>query len=84
MLKREIEKRVLEHIEKKRTSIVELLKTLISIPSVTGDELEIQKFIERKLKALGLEVDVWTPDLEELKKHPAYLPPDREYKNRPS
>ena len=51
---------------------------------MTGDELEIQKFIARKLKTLGLKVDMWEPDLEELKKHPAYLPPEREYKNRPN
>jgi acetylornithine deacetylase len=83
-MKSEIEQQVLEHIEKRRISIVEFLRTLISIPSVTGDELQIQKFIAQKLKNMGLQVDMWEPDLEELKKHPAYLPPEREYKNRPN
>jgi acetylornithine deacetylase len=83
-MKSEIEQQVLEHIEKRRISIVEFLRTLISIPSVTGDELQIQKFIAQKLKNMGLQVDMWEPDLEELKKHPAYLPPEREYWNRPN
>ena len=83
-MKSEIEQQVLEHIEKRRISIVEFLRTLISIPSVTGDELQIQKFIAQKLKNMGLQVDMWEPDLEELKKHPAYLPPEREYRNRPN
>jgi acetylornithine deacetylase len=83
-MKSEIEQQVLKHIEKRRISIVEFLRTLISIPSVTGDELQIQKFIAQKLKNMGLQVDMWEPDLEELKKHPAYLPPEREYRNRPN
>ncbi len=83
-MKPESEQRVLEYIEKNRSKIVEFLRTLVSIPSVTGEELEIQKFIEGKLRALGLRVDVWEPDTEELRTHPAYLPPEREYKNRPN
>jgi acetylornithine deacetylase len=54
------------------------------IPSVTGEELEIQKFISKKLNEMGLQVDMWEPDMEELKKHPAYLPPGRDYKDRPN
>jgi len=53
-LKPESEQKVLENIEKNRSKIVEFLRTLVSIPSVTGEELEIQKFIEGKLKTLGL------------------------------
>ena len=80
----DIEQQVLEHIEKRRMSIVEFLRMLIAIPSVTGDEFQIQKFIAKKLKGMGLQVDMWEPDITELKKHPAYLPPDRGYENRPN
>jgi acetylornithine deacetylase len=84
MTKLHMERGILEHIESQRNHITEFLRRLVSIPSVTGDELEIQRFVERKLKTLGLQVDVWEPDIEELKKHPAYLPPECEYKNRPN
>ena len=83
-MKSDIEQQVLEYIEKRRVNIVEFLRTLIAIPSVTGDELQIQKFIAQKLKDMGLQVDTWEPDIKELKKHPAYLSPDREYQNRPN
>jgi len=33
---------------------------------------------------LGLEVDVWEPDWEELKRHPAYIPVEMGYENRPN
>jgi acetylornithine deacetylase len=84
MTKSDFEKRVLEYVESRRDHISEFLRELISFPSVTGDELEIQKLIARKLETLGLKVDLWEPDIEELKKHPAYLPPEREYRNRPN
>jgi acetylornithine deacetylase len=83
-VKSDIEQQALEYIEKRRMSVVEFLRMLIAIPSVTGDEFQIQKFIAKRLKGMGLQVDMWEPDIAELKKHPAYLPPDRGYKNRPN
>jgi len=79
-----LEAEVLRHIEKRREEIVEFLRKLISFPSVTGDEAEIQGFIAGKLEGMGLAVDVWEPDKEELKKHPAYVPTEGEYQNRPN
>jgi len=79
-----IERQVLDLIERRRENIVEFLKALVSIPSVTGEELQIQKFIATKLKEMDLQVDMWEPDHEALKKHPAYLPSERGYKGRPN
>jgi len=72
-----IEQKVLKRIDQRQETIIAFLKTLISIPSVTGEELQIQKFMAQKLKDMGLQVDMWEPDIEELKKHPAYLPPEQ-------
>lgn len=72
-------------IEDNRVQIVDFLRKLISYPSVTGNEGEIQKFISGWLKErLEAQVDVWEPDLQELRKHPGYVPVDRDYKNRPN
>jgi acetylornithine deacetylase len=83
-VKRDIEGKVLKLIEKRRDAIIEFLRELISFPSVTGDEFAIQKFIAHKLKSMGLVVDMWEPDHEELKKHPAYVPVEHGYTNRPN
>ncbi len=84
MMKTETEQKVLEWIERKQSYLNDFLRNLIAIPSVTGEELEIQKLIASKLESMGLEVDQWEPDHEQLKMHPAYLPSDRGYKNRPN
>jgi len=83
-MKLEMEKKVLELIEKRRNEIITFLKELISFPSVTGEELQIQRFVAKKLQTMGLQVDMWEPDHEALKKHPAYLPSERGYQDRPN
>lgn len=75
---------VLRRIDEKKDTIIEFLKRLVSFPSVTGDEWEIQNFIADKLGSIGLEVDMWEPDHEELKSHPAYVPVKEGYKKRPN
>lgn len=79
-----IKNRVIENIDKNKDGIVRFLRELISFPSVTGNELKIQQFIAKKIKEMGLKVDMWEPDHSELKKHPAYVPVKNGYENRPN
>ena len=75
---------LLTNIEQRREPAIELLRKMISIPSVTGDEAGIQKFLAGHLEEIGLEVDMWETDWDELKKHPGYRPVDRGYEGRPN
>lgn len=79
-----IENRIIENIDKNKDSIVKFLRKLISFPSVTGNELKIQQFITKKLKEMNLKIDLWEPNLSELKKHPAYIAVKKGYTNRPN
>jgi acetylornithine deacetylase len=76
---------VISYIDNSKQQIVDFLRKLISFPSVTGSEKGIQTFISSWLSdQLGVTVDVWEPDLEQLRKHPGYVPVDKDYKNRPN
>jgi len=79
-----IERRIIESIDRKKDNIIKFLRELISFPSVTGSELKIQQFIVKKLKEMDLKIDMWEPVHSELKKHPAYIPVKNEYTNRPN
>lgn len=59
-----------KHIE--RTSIVELLRSLVRIPSVTGEEEAAQMHVAQILRDLGGDVDVWRPDARELQGLPGF------------
>ncbi|MEW6265133.1 MAG: ArgE/DapE family deacylase [Thermodesulfobacteriota bacterium] len=76
--------KVLATIDQRRPEIVAFLSRLIAFPSVTGEEAGIQKFIADHLDALGLAVDVWVPDVEQLARHPAYIAGHGDYHQRPN
>jgi acetylornithine deacetylase len=84
----EIKRKVLDYINKNQDECVELLCSLIRIPSENkppkGDEKACQEFVRRKFIELGLEVDVFTPDsIPEIETHPGYFK-GRDYVNRPN
>src|SRR5262252_5241408 len=76
--------KVLEQIDANKDKSLKFLQKMVSIPSVTGDEGAIQKFLADYLTKMGLEVDIWESDWEALKKHPGYIPVDRGYEGRPN
>src|SRR5215471_7370480 len=75
---------LVQKIDENRDKAISFLQQMIAIPSVTGDEAKIQKFLVDYMRKIGLDVDMWETDWEELKKHPAYRPVDRGYKGRPN
>ena len=78
------EKKALEAIDANQDEICQFLQKLVAFPSVTGNETEIQAFLADYLKDMGLDVDVWVPDLAEMKEHPSYIEPDTDYADRPN
>jgi acetylornithine deacetylase len=80
-----VTERVLDYIENNKTEIINFLRKIVSYPSVTGNEGEVQGFIADYLKdELGLWVDVWEPDINELKTHPGFVPVQQGYEGRPN
>jgi acetylornithine deacetylase len=61
-----MEDKILSFIESNSDEFVALLKELIRIPSLTGEEGKAQLFIESFLKKLGLDVEMWEPDIEQI------------------
>lgn len=75
---------ILDHIDRNRDKAVAFLQQMIRIPSVTGDEAAIQRFLADHMTRVGLSVDMWETDWEALKAHPGYRPVDRGYEGRPN
>jgi acetylornithine deacetylase len=76
---------ILDAVDRRTTEIAAFLSRLIQFDSETGKEGAIQDFVAATLKSMGLEVDQWVPDLEELATHPAYVPAEgRDFTGRPN
>jgi acetylornithine deacetylase len=74
-------------VEDNRRTILDLNRTLVSIPSENryphGDEKRVQEFVEECLEELGCKTDTFLPtDVPGLTEHPTYLG-GRNYEGRP-
>jgi len=80
--------RVEEAIEKNKDNMLDILADLVEKRSTPGNEKTAQKVVIKKLESLGLEVDVWEPDVDSLREHPAFFETnayvDHGYKGRPN
>ncbi|HZZ60998.1 MAG TPA: ArgE/DapE family deacylase [Roseiarcus sp.] len=76
--------KIIAEIDANKEGAIAFLQKMVSIPSVTGEEAAIQKFVADHMKSIGLAVDMWETNWKELKKHPGYRPVDRGYEGRPN
>jgi len=88
MIENEIKERILKAVEEKREELIEFTRNLVKVRSELGEEGAAQKAVEKKLRDIGLEIDVFEADLAQIRKHPEYTPVEYSekhgYKGRPN
>lgn len=68
-----MKEKVFAIIDSSCSELAELTSALVKFPSLMGDEDAIQHFVAERLRADGAEkVDLWYPDIDEMRKHPAF------------
>jgi acetylornithine deacetylase len=68
-----IKRKLQDAIAACKDEIVELARDLIRFPSTKGSEADAQCFYAGKLRDLGAEVELFEPDIEKMRKHPAFV-----------
>lgn len=63
---KDIQQRISEWVDTHRDHLIAELKTILRIPSLTGYEGKAQEFMKAQYENLGMDVDVFEPDLKEL------------------
>jgi acetylornithine deacetylase len=76
--------KVEEEIGKQEEALINTLQQLVRIPSLTGQETEAQEFMESRYHSLGLDVETFCADIEEIKQHPTYVEIPGTYEARPN
>lgn len=64
----EIERGALAALDEQK--LIDALRDLLCIQSVTGQEATAQHWLSHHMRQLGLDVDLWTIDIASLQKHP--------------
>ncbi|WP_232699232.1 peptidase [Brevibacillus daliensis] len=80
----EWQERIREQLKKDRKEAEELLQTWVREASVQGEEASIQKLIANKLVEMGLEVDEWVMEGDELLQHPYFVSPRTQFEGSPN
>ncbi|WP_129690740.1 peptidase [Gottfriedia acidiceleris] len=62
-----------DYISNHKAKTIDLLKQLVMENSVSGNESKAQAIVLEKLRELELDLDVWEPDLKEMKEHPYFI-----------
>ncbi len=52
--------------------LIETLRQLLRIPSITGQEAAAQQWLAQQMQAIGLDVDLWSMDVAEMQRHPHF------------
>lgn len=79
-----IREKVIKIIDDYKDEFIDFLQRLVQIPSLPNQEKDAQIFVAEMLKSMGLYVDIWEPNIAELKKHPAYIKTPWGYEGRPN
>ena len=64
------EQRVLDAVD--MYGLLAYLCDLVAVKSICGDEVEVQEHVAAQMKRIGLDIDMWELNFDELSKHPAY------------
>ncbi|WP_134702919.1 peptidase [Ammoniphilus sp. YIM 78166] len=71
-------------LEEHREEGVAFLQRLVQERSTQTNEAGVQKLVVQKLEQMGLDIDVWEPDGEELQKHEYFYSPRKEFSGSPN
>ncbi len=71
-------------VEDRRQDAVDLLRTLVRTPSLTGEEGVVQEIVAARMTSDGLETDVWEPDVAALAPFADQITEVESYAGRPN
>jgi acetylornithine deacetylase len=80
----DIQQTVAEAVNALRPEIVAALQELVRSPSQTGREGLAQEAVARLMRAHGLDVDVWEPDVSALEPHAEFVTLGDGFRGRPN
>jgi acetylornithine deacetylase len=76
--------RIAAAVEARRDDLVALIRELVRVPSVTGEEGAVQAVVADRMRDLGLATDVWEPDLVALAPYADHVGAGARFGGRPN
>jgi len=81
-----LKEKIYSQIDGMEKELISYAQELIKFPTVSGQEKEAQEYVRKVLeKDLGFdEIDIWEPDIEEMRGHKAFITQREDFKGSPN
>jgi acetylornithine deacetylase len=79
-----VKDRIFKWLEQERENAVQFLQKTVQEASTAGKEAGVQHLIATKLEEIGMEVDMWYPDGNELAGHPYFCADRKDFSRSPN
>jgi acetylornithine deacetylase len=80
----ELVRQITAAVDGRKDHLVELVQELVRIPSLTGQEGDVQKAVAARMRGVDLETEVWEPDADALKPHALHVGTIESFDDRPN
>ncbi|ATW26287.1 ArgE/DapE family deacylase [Candidatus Formimonas warabiya] len=77
-----LEQKISQAVDSLKEEMIEFIQQLMAYPSLTGQEEKVQMVVAEKLKSLGLEVDAYYINFDQITDHPAFCDDGVSFGNR--
>ena len=78
------QKMIMEWLNKNRGNAVKLLRKLIQERSIQGSESSAQAVVIETCRELGMEIDIWEPDIKEMSAHENFVSARENFEDSPN
>ncbi|MCA9859904.1 MAG: ArgE/DapE family deacylase [Thermomicrobiales bacterium] len=79
-----LHERILKSVDELREDLLSFTASTVAVDSVTGYEDKVQPLYQAKLEELGLQVDAWNPQPEDVADFPNFLSGETRFGERPN
>lgn len=77
--------KIYKAIDAYENTIVDYAVKLVQFPSTSGNEKEAQMYVKMLMTDLGFDtIDMWEPDIDNMRKHPAFISKRNNFKGSPN
>ncbi|MFD1738364.1 peptidase [Bacillus salitolerans] len=80
----DVDMRVKQWLQLHRLKGIRLLQRLVQENSISGHEASAQAIVVEKLRELGLQIDIWEPNISNLQQHPYFVSPRTTFVGSPN
>ncbi|CAG9621964.1 N-formyl-4-amino-5-aminomethyl-2-methylpyrimidinedeformylase [Sutcliffiella rhizosphaerae] len=76
--------KITKYMQKRESYAIKLLQKLVQEKSISEHERQAQAIVIETCREIGMEIDIWEPDMKELSTHPNFVSSRKDFHDSPN